>query len=116
MPEENQIRCPNCGQSYAVQPAQWAQYNGRSINCTRCGQSFTVTAPPQVMAQQEAGFPSTAGALPSQPGMNPVSVGTPSLPYGTYQNQGFPITPTEKNGLALTSLILGFVGFCVPVL
>jgi prepilin-type processing-associated H-X9-DG protein len=68
------------------------------------------------MAQQEAGFPSTAGAVPPQPGINPASVGSPPLPYGTYQNQGIPITPTEKNGLALTSLILGCVGFCVPLL
>src|SRR5690242_13035800 len=45
MAEANLIQCPNCGQAYFVQPHQWGQYLGQTINCTRCGKPFTVTAP-----------------------------------------------------------------------
>ena len=44
-----QIRCPKCGQAYAVQPGQWPQYQGQTIACTRCGKPFTVAGRPPVV-------------------------------------------------------------------
>lgn len=112
MADGNQIKCPHCGQSYAVRPEQWPQYQGRTINCTKCGQAFTVTAPPSMVPPPPAG---AAGMGSQAPGFTPESTGYAS-PSPPYQAQMFPTAPTQGNGWALTSLIFGILGFCVPLL
>ena len=116
MPDETQIKCPHCGQTYAVRPEQWAQYHGRTINCTKCGQSFTVTAPDAFTNTLPPAFPPAEPvAFGNAPGTVPTS-GVQSVPYGNYQNTGYPIAPTESNGFAVASLILGIVSFCMPLI
>jgi predicted Zn finger-like uncharacterized protein/prepilin-type processing-associated H-X9-DG protein len=115
MTESNQIKCPHCGQSYAVRPDQWAQYNGRTINCTKCGQSFTVSAPSPAgtsetspatgESQQPAPYPPPSVGYAVPPGVQPPGYG-----------QTYAGPPTAGNGLAVTSLIFGLVGMCVPVI
>lgn len=109
MAEGEQIKCPHCGQTYAVRPEQWAQYNGRTINCTKCGQAFTVSAPAPAVAPAPAAAPPMPSA-PLQPQPPAVPYTTPpgfNSPYA----QG-PVAPTMGNGFALASLICGIVGFC----
>jgi predicted Zn finger-like uncharacterized protein/prepilin-type processing-associated H-X9-DG protein len=108
MAEVNQIKCPHCGQSYGVTPEQWAQYHGQTINCTKCGQAFTVTAPAEMLGQ-----PPAQPGFPQPPGAYPPPAGGPPIPYGGYQTQ--PGGPTQSNGLAVTSLITGILGFCIPL-
>lgn len=138
MPDPNQISCSYCGQPYAVRPEQWAQYHGRTINCTKCGQPFVVTAPPHLVAQpapvappggaysappQQAPPPSPqfpSGYPPPPPPYGNVPPGHPP-PYGPYPGGPYPgamYPPPHRptSGWALASLIVGIVGFCVPVL
>ena len=119
MADSSQIQCPHCGQSYFVQPAQWAQYHGRTINCTKCGRPFTVLAPPQVIEAMRQ-----APALP--PGMplfrrhrllrsrsfspQPIPTG-----YAPYPGMMYP-QPKPMSGWAIASLIGSLALFCVPVL
>jgi prepilin-type processing-associated H-X9-DG protein len=125
-----QIKCPHCGQTYAVRPEQWEQYHGRTINCTRCAQPFTVTAPPGAVAQPPAtpptqqppayGSPSAMGAQ-SPMGYPPMGtpMGQPAMggygsPYPAYAAPG--VAP-GTSGWAITSLVAGIVSvvlFCVP--
>jgi len=103
MPDVNQLSCPHCGQSYQVEPTQWAQYHGRTINCTKCGQPFVVSAPQELIPPAPAGSPSPL------PPAYPPGAQSP-LPYGTYAGGG----PTTTSGWAITSLIVGIVGLCIP--
>jgi len=109
MAEASQIKCPHCGQSYLVQPEQWSQYLGQTINCTRCGREFRVTAPapaaplmapiPQYAQPVPPGQPPQANFGPSSPFQNP-------LPY-------YPAAPVPISGWAIASLVCGFL-FCIP--
>src|SRR5690348_5113855 len=64
MAEANVIQCPNCGQAYFVQPHQWGQYQGQTINCTRCGRPFTVTSAAPAQASGAPGTEVESGAAP----------------------------------------------------
>lgn len=97
MADGNEIRCPHCGQDYAVQPGQWAQYLGQNINCTRCGKAFVVSGP----AQSPAAPPIPMAHPPSQ-----VQYATPA----------YAVAPTTTSGWALTSLVTGILSFCIPIL
>lgn len=104
------IKCPHCGQDYAVRPDQWAQYSGRTINCTRCGQAFTVTAPQG--AQQPPPMPQTPQAPPyaQPPGIPP-----DALPYAAgYPGQPYYVQPQTTSGFAIWSLVCG-IFFCIPL-
>jgi predicted Zn finger-like uncharacterized protein/prepilin-type processing-associated H-X9-DG protein len=113
----NQIKCPHCGQTYAVQPEQWAQYSGRTINCTRCGQTFTVAGqqgahqqqqpPPMPVAPNYGQAPPYPPAAPPYQGMQPQPGGYPGL---SYSNQ-----TATTSGFAIWSLVCGFLGFCLPI-
>ena len=140
----DRITCPSCGQSYAVRPEQWAQYQGRTINCTKCGNPFVVTAPATAMPPTPPQVqPTTAQPPPVQPAaiqsasvpMQPVMPGMgtpPQAPFGAPPPPGVgmmtpgaypagygmyaPPQPLQSNGPAVLSLIFGIVGFCVPAI
>jgi predicted Zn finger-like uncharacterized protein/prepilin-type processing-associated H-X9-DG protein len=145
MAEANVIQCPNCRQAYFVQPHQWAQYQGQTINCTRCGKPFTVA--PSALAQapgmpgagdgssgafsaatEQSGLamgmsPQVAAAPPQPPvlppGFAPAQFqpgGYPPPAYGQYGGMMYPPPAARTSGLAIASLILGILSFCVPVL
>jgi predicted Zn finger-like uncharacterized protein/prepilin-type processing-associated H-X9-DG protein len=110
----SQIKCPHCGQAFAVQPEQWVQYAGRTINCTRCGQPFAVAdqqAAPQLPPTMPAGAPGY-GQPPAY--RQPVGAGPGALPY---QSTGAPyaIQPAATSGFAIWSLVCGCLGFCLPI-
>ena len=108
MADPNQIICPQCGQSYAVRPEQWAQYQGRTINCTKCGKPFVVGGAGG--PQTPPSFVPVPGALPqAAPSVIPPAGAAPTVPYGGYAYQA----PTQGNGLAVLSLIFGIISFCV---
>lgn len=120
----NQIKCPHCGQTYAVRPEQWGQYAGRTINCTRCAQPFVVSAPagaagqpPQPMQPPAFGGPMgqpAPGGYPGAPGQAP-----PPGYGGAYPGYAAPGAGVGGNGWAITSLVTGIVTlvlFCVPFL
>jgi len=116
--DSSQIQCPHCGQSYFVQPAQWAQYHGRTINCTKCGRPFTVLAPPQVIeAMRQApalppGMPVPPPPAPPFPQFQPAPIPTG---YAPYPGMMYP-QPKPMSGWAIASLIGSLALFCVPVL
>ncbi|HEY2589315.1 MAG TPA: DUF4190 domain-containing protein [Tepidisphaeraceae bacterium] len=127
----NQIKCPHCGQTYAVRPEQWGQYHGRTINCTRCAQPFTVTAPagavapgapPPTPAQQAPAYGSPSAfaapqAQPQAPGAYGYPPGGGYAAPGAYPAYGAPGAGTS--GWAITSLVTGIITvvlFCVPFL
>lgn len=138
MADSDQVRCPHCGQTYFVQPGQWAQYHGRTINCTKCGRPFSVTAPAEVMGG--AGAAPAQAPAPPDPGGMPAGVapsygqafpppplyppaGVPyagAYPAGAgYPPGGFyppPPGPVGTSGWAIASLILGILAFCLPVI
>jgi predicted Zn finger-like uncharacterized protein/prepilin-type processing-associated H-X9-DG protein len=94
------IPCPHCGQTYNLTPEQLPQYAGRTINCTACGQPFTVAIP---------------GATPVAPPP------PPPPPAGAYERQAAyaahpPVAPLKNNGMAVASLIVGIVSFCIPII
>ena len=110
----DQIKCPNCGQSYQVRPDQWAQYAGRTINCTRCGQPFTV-AGQQGAAPQPPAMPSGPGygqAPPYPPGAPPYA---PMQPPGVGYAGPYAPQPAATSGFAIWSLVCGILGFCLPI-
>ena len=55
-------------------------------------------------------YPDPTPSTP-QPGGQPPGI-PPPVPYGGYA----PIVPTVGNGLAVTSLVFGIIGFCIPIL
>lgn len=94
----SQITCPHCGRGFAVQPQQWPQYQGRSINCTSCGKPFVVGG---------AGMP----ALPVPP----------PIPMGQPMNQGYPPNaypyPPPSRGLSAGAIVLIVLGvLAIPCL
>ncbi|MGB7160227.1 MAG: DUF4190 domain-containing protein [Tepidisphaeraceae bacterium] len=92
------IRCTHCGQTYDLTPDQVPQYAGRTITCTTCKQPFTVamhgatSAPPPLPAGYPPPYPQSSAYAP--------------------QHQ----QPTQGNPLAVTSLVLGILGFVIPVI
>jgi prepilin-type processing-associated H-X9-DG protein len=123
--QQQQIKCPHCGQTYAVRPEQWAQYHGRTINCTRCAQPFTVSAPPEAMMQSSApplqqppGYGPPAGAYGAPAGYPPVGGPAGQPPYGmAYPGYAAPGVGPKTSGWAITSLVAGIVSvvlFCIP--
>lgn len=92
----NEIACPHCGQTYAVTPQQWPQYQGQTITCTKCGQAFVV------------------GAKPAAKGPPPL----PPVPPGGYAPAfAGPTAPPPRRGMhpALLVLII-LAGIGLPVL
>jgi hypothetical protein len=79
-----QVTCPHCGQGFAVQPQQWQQYQGRSINCTSCGKPFVVGAGAPMMP---------AGGMPP-----PMSQGYPPGPAQAYY-------PPPKQGMSAGAIV-----------
>lgn len=80
-----QISCPHCGQSFAIQPQQWPQYQGQSINCTSCGQPFVVSA-----------------MAPTPPMMPPIPAGpmvNQGYPPGGYPQPGYGAYPPPRKGM-----------------
>jgi len=113
MAEASEIKCPHCGQSYFVQPEQWAQYLGQTINCTRCGREFQVTsvassAPTMPQIPQRA---SPATMTPAR--VASANVG-PTSPFQQQPPGGYPGALVPTSGWAIASLIVGIFGFCVP--
>jgi len=104
----SQINCPNCGQSYFVQPEQWAQYAGQTINCTRCGKEFQVT--PQA-ATQPPPMPVQYASPMQTNAVGPTSPFQPNAPIPYY-----PGAPIPTSGWAVASLVTGLLAFCVPIL
>jgi prepilin-type processing-associated H-X9-DG protein len=98
-----EMRCPHCGQTYALTPEQAPQYTGQTITCTSCQRPFVAHVP---------GYSSLAvsAALPPSPppltGMGPTGYSGPQQPYVQQQQQ--------SNGMAIASLVLGLLGFCIP--
>jgi prepilin-type processing-associated H-X9-DG protein len=99
-----EMRCPNCGQTYALTPEQAPQYVGQTITCTKCQRPFVAHVP-----GYGAQPPVAVAAVPPPPpppGMAPIGYSGPQQQYGSQ--------PQLTNGLAIASLVLGLVGFCVP--
>ena len=121
MGDASQINCPHCGQTYFVQPEQWAQYQGQTINCTRCGREFQVGAPatgapvmPPPIPQQVRPMQSAPmQAAPMQSA--PMNVG-PNSPFEQRPTMGYAGAPVPTSGWAIASLIVGIAGFCVPLI
>lgn len=105
-----QIKCPHCGQTYAVRPEQWAQYSGRTINCTRCGQPFSVETRPVPSA------PPPMPAYGPPPAYPPAAPAPMQPPPGMYGVPPYSIQPAITSGWAIWSLVCGLLSFCVPVL
>lgn len=110
---QQQIKCPHCGQTYAVRPEQWAQYSGRTINCTRCGQAFTV-AGPQGAAAPMAQAPPAYGQPPAYPSAYPPGAAPAMQPPVGYASQPYSIQPATTSGWAIGSLVCGILSFCTP--
>src|SRR5579871_185467 len=145
MVHPNVIQCPHCGQAYFVQPHQWVQYQGHSINCTRCGRAFTVMAPggivvpgagaPAVEAANPAPMdpsvppplPPGAGFRPYQgqalqgQGVQPPVFPPPGFPPPGYAPQYpqfgmYPAAPKATSGWAISSLVIGILSFFLPAI
>ena len=135
MSDANVIQCPHCGQAYFVQPQQWAQYLGQAINCTRCGRAFTVTAPGAGTSPVEVAppGPDAAAGAPQPTFPSPQLLAPPAIPGQGFPTPGFqpptfpppypqfgggmyPPAPARTSGWAISSLILGILSFCLPVL
>jgi prepilin-type processing-associated H-X9-DG protein len=107
-----QIRCPGCGQAYALTDEQAPQYSGRTITCTQCQKPFTV--PNLSPTPPVAGAPPTPQATASmqQPsGSMPTAVPVQYAPPPGYYNQ-----PQGSNGMAIASVVCGALGFIIPVI
>jgi len=94
------IRCTHCGQTYELTPEQAPQYAGQTITCTTCKQPFTVEIPETINV-----------APPPPPPSFPVP-GSP-MPYAQGVSYATPAGPQQGNGLAVTSLVVGILGFCI---
>ena len=99
-----QVQCPHCGQSYDIPAEQVPQYAGQTIVCTACRKPFAV---PAAAASGGGSFP-PAPPSPPAPGAQ-----------GSYVQPEYASglgTPPQTNGWAITSLVSGILGFCLPVL
>jgi prepilin-type processing-associated H-X9-DG protein len=116
MADANMIQCPYCGQAYFVQPHQWAQYLGQTINCTRCGRAFTVQTPqiPPVYSPTATTVDVTNAPPPSLPGFAPPIPTGYASPYSAYSTAHYPAAPVRTSGWAIASLVLGILSFCLP--
>src|SRR5262245_10297827 len=85
-----QMKCPNCGQVYQLTDDQVPQYAGQTITCTACNRPFTVALP--------------ATAVP------PMSYQPPP-----FRNQP-QYVQQQSNGMAIASLVVGVISFCLPVI
>lgn len=108
MPEQTStVSCPHCGQTYAVTPEQRAQYGGRPITCTRCQRTFTAD-----------GMPAQGGMAPAPlagEGAGDYPAAGQQVAYGPAGAYG-PTTPSEgTSAWAVTSLVLGCLSFCIPI-
>ena len=104
------IACTHCGQTYELTPQQVPQYAGQTITCTACGKPFTVSIPSA----------NTFDVAPPPPPPH-VPPATAPMYAGAYERQAAyaanpPVAPTQTNGFAIASLIVGIVSFCIPVL
>ena len=100
------IRCPNCGQTYAMTPEQEAQYAGQTITCTNCNRPFAVGG-----GGGGGGGGAPTPAYPAGPG----GAGGPG--GGGYGGPYAPPPgPQKSNGLAIGSLVTGLLGLIVPFL
>ena len=104
-----EMRCPHCGQTYALTPEQAPQYAGQTITCTSCQRPF-VAQLPGFGAHVTATTIPPAPPPPPPPGFVPPPGGVAPIGYsGPQYGQ-----PQQSNGMAIASLVLGLVGFCVP--
>src|SRR5215211_1957848 len=95
-----QVQCPHCGQSYDIPAEQVPQYAGQTIVCTSCQKPFAV---PAGAATGGGSFPPATPA----PG--------PQGPYARPDYGAGAGGPQQTNGWAVTSLVSGLLGFCIPV-
>jgi prepilin-type processing-associated H-X9-DG protein len=112
------IRCPHCGQTFELSPEQVPQYAGRTITCTMCKQPFTVEIPgtidvappppPLPSSSYTPGYAERQAAYAQHPPQYPQQ----SYPPQPQQHVG----PQQSNGLAVGSLVMGIVGFIIPVI
>ncbi|HET6251367.1 MAG TPA: hypothetical protein VFE47_27025 [Tepidisphaeraceae bacterium] len=106
----SEIICPHCGQTYAIQPGQWPQYQGRSIPCTKCGQTFAVGSAPGS---------GPAAAPPALPAAMPPGYGAQPYPAPGYPPQGYGFPPPRKgmSGGAVAAIVIGvLVVIAIPCL
>jgi prepilin-type processing-associated H-X9-DG protein len=97
-----QVQCPHCGQSYDIPTEQVPRYAGQTIVCTACQKPFAVPA---------AAAAAYAGAPPPPPAAMPGAHAPYAQPdYATAQG-----APQQTNGWAVTSLVSGILGFCLPL-
>ncbi len=105
-----EMRCPYCGQTYALTPEQAPQYAGQTITCTSCQRPFVAHVPGY-------GAPApAAAAIPPAPPPPPGVVPPPPggiAPIG-YSGPRYDQSAQQSNGMAIASLVLGLVGFCIP--
>jgi predicted Zn finger-like uncharacterized protein/prepilin-type processing-associated H-X9-DG protein len=80
------IQCPHCRQSYDLTPDQAPAYSGQTITCTTCSREFDV---PVLSAGQR-----------------------PIAHYASPRGHG----QSPQNGMAIAALVLGILGFCLPLL
>jgi len=110
------IACTHCGQTYELTPQQVPQYAGQTITCTACGRPFTVSIP--AGNTYDLGPPPHVPAVPQVPQMPQAQA---TMHPGAYERQAAyavnpPVAPPQSNGLAIASLIVGIVSFCIPLL
>jgi prepilin-type processing-associated H-X9-DG protein len=96
-----EMRCPHCGQTYALTPEQAPQYAGQTITCTSCQRPFVAHVPGY-------GAAVPAGMVPPPPPAGVAPIGYSGPQYGEQATQ-------QGNGLAIASLVIGIIGFCLPI-
>ena len=89
--------CPACGKKLAVPD----EYAGKQVRCPACQQTMTV---PQQQPEPYTVFPASPPMPPPPP---------PPNYYAPYPPHGYPPTTAPSNGMAVASLVLGIISFCL---
>jgi prepilin-type processing-associated H-X9-DG protein len=94
-----EMRCPYCGQTYALTPERAPQYAGQTITCTSCRRAFVAQVPGY-------GAPVPGAVVPPLPHVATIGYSGPPIGQPT----------SQANGLAIASLVVGIVSMCVPLI
>lgn len=140
--QQQQIKCPHCGQAYALTAEQVPQYAGQTVACTRCAKPFTVPASIARAASARAasgrglgsGGPAAARVAATSVNPPPPAAGHaprgvppaaqppppfrphehPGAAYAGYPPIGYAAVPATS-GLAIASLALGVASLVLPL-
>lgn len=122
------LQCPDCGTTIDAEP-------GHEARCPSCG--FSATVPPDVGGSGPGAAPAPYSARPFGAGPESGSYTAPAGPvpgsqgygqgqahgqqgygqqgYGHPGQQPYPYQQQPTNGMCTAALVMGIVGFCLPV-